>query len=103
MHEVTIPDTMKIGGFDYTILHNNETDKELEDIGNYGAHSEILRRIEISTRISPQQKSLVFIHEILHAIDDIYLAREINNDGTIKKLANGLFQALEQLGVRFVK
>jgi len=101
--EIAIPDTIKIGGFNYTILHNKDKDIELYDNVVFGTHSAMLRRIELKTDSPPQQKSLTFIHECLHAIDDIYLCQQIKSDILIDGLANGLLQLFEQLGVRFVK
>ena len=103
MYEVKIPDSIKIGGFDYTVRHTKESDKELEDADMWGSHSERQRRIDLRTDCLPQQKSASFIHECLHAIDTIYLNRQIGDEKIIRGLGSGLLQILEQLGVRFVK
>jgi len=103
MYEIKIPDVIKIGGFDYSVVHSKENDIELKDANLWGSHSERLRRIELNTEASSQQKSATFIHECLHAIDTVYLNGQIDDHKIIRGLESGLHQILEQLGVRFVR
>ena len=103
MYEIQIPDTIKVGGIDYTIRHTKESDKDLVDADRWGSHSERQHCIDLRTDCSPQQKSATFIHECLHAIDTVYLSKQIGDERIIGGLESGLLQVLEQLGIRFVK
>ena len=96
---VKIPDTIRIGGFDYKItfdLINNE------EGSNWGWWRNFPQKIELSKEAPAQRRSHTFIHELLHAIDDTYLGNKLSEDDVIG-LTTGLHQVLEQLGVRFVK
>ncbi len=101
-HEIKIPRRIRVGGYDYTIGMSTAFDKELHSDGDKVQASSRLRRIIVSSVLSPQDFSETFIHEILHAVDDIYANSSlIENQNYL--IANGLFQVFEQLGIRFVK
>ncbi len=102
MIEVKIPETIKIGGFDYSIVINSIQDAELHSNDNMGECSSRLRRLIMRSDLSPQELSSTFSHEILHAIDDVYGHYELS-EKKIAELSTGLFQVLEQLGIRFVR
>lgn len=75
-----IPTNIEIGGFNYRIIFSKEEDKNLDDEGIRGLHSQMFRKIVIGTRISKQETMNVFLHEILHGIDAIYLANDIKKE-----------------------
>ncbi len=102
MIEIKIPKKLKVGGFDYSLEMSEYHDRELWDAENWGEHSVKLRRIRISTGCSVQQFSETFWHEIIHAVDTVYQGSKLSND-EVAALSNGLFQVLEQLGVRIVQ
>ena len=102
MIEIKVPSSIKVGGYDYIIEVSPEHDKELEDFDNWGEHSARLKRIRIRSRCSEQQFSETFLHEILHAVDEVYNHHGLNNE-IVSALSQGLFQVLEQLGIRFKK
>ena len=102
MKPLKIPESIKIGGFDYTVDMNNESDKFLEAKNWTGSCGYIDKVMQISTKYSPQETSSTFIHEILHASNDVYNMGKIDEEG-ITNMANGVFQVLEQFGIRFVK
>jgi hypothetical protein len=102
MHEIKIPKTIKIGGFDYKIEMTEEARADLDSRNRHGEHASVLRRIRIRPNDLPQQTSQTFLHEVVHAIDDIYLDYSLE-EKEVGQLANGLLQVFEQLGVRFTK
>ncbi len=102
MVEILLPSTIKIGGFDYEIKVDGETDTLLIDNDNWGEHSGRQRLLRIKSTAPPQQFSKTFIHEILHAIDLVYQNGKLSNE-EVSAISNGLLQVLEQLDVRFVK
>lgn len=101
-HEVKIPKRLKMGGHNYSILQSKRTTDSLEDISYWGRHSHRFRHLELNNTASSEQLSETFIHETLHAIDNVYLNDSLE-EKQIANLSEGLFQVLEQLGVRFVK
>ena len=98
MVEVQIPETIKIGGFDYSVCYD---DDELTRRREWGHFWPLQRQLSLMKKASPQQLNCTFIHELLHAVDDIYLADQLE-EGIVFSLANGLHQIFEQLGIRFV-
>ena len=44
-----------------------------------------------------------FWHEVLHQIDRVYAAKDILDEGTIERLAQGLYQVLLQLGCHIIR
>ena len=102
MHEIVLPETIKVGGFDYPILINDEVNRALEDNRWRGEHSDLWKNIKILSRLDPQSFSATFIHEVLHAINSVYLDSDLR-EYQIAAISNGFHQVLEQLGVRFIK
>jgi hypothetical protein len=56
----------------------------------------------LSTEQTPTSLSHTFIHELLHAANRHYNCGKIEEAG-IQQLSNGMHQALEGLGIRFVR
>jgi hypothetical protein len=102
MIEIGIPGSIRVGGLDYQIECSEEASKELRSNGNWGEHNGWLQRIRLRKELSSQAQSQVFLHEIIHAISDIYLNGKLNDDDMVDPLAQGLTQVFEELGVRFV-
>ncbi len=100
MTSINIPKTFKIGGFDYTFEVSPEHDRELNSNGNQGECSHTMRRIIVRSNLTPQQVSETFLHECIHAVDGVYCNYKLTED-EVYQLGNGLFQILEQLGIRF--
>ncbi len=102
MIEIPVPEILKVGGFDYTIMLSNEHTIELKANGNWGECNDSLRRIRIDTNASAQQFSQTFLHEVIHAVDAVYGNFKADENLT-HAVANGFLQVFEQLGIRFVK
>jgi hypothetical protein len=98
--EVVIPKTIKIGGFDYAIEMTPAHDIELKDSKNYGECSNMLKRIRICSDCQGQQFSETFIHEIVHAIDNVFGHNTLTEE-QVHALGNGFLQVFEQLEIRF--
>jgi len=98
---IEIPNTLEIAGYTYNVLYNKDiTIKLLEDCKKagilYGS-----REIHFDYRSDNQEISNGFIHEILHGVDQYYNNHELNED-TIERMANGLHQIFNQLGIEFI-
>ena len=102
MIKIEVPETIKIGGYDYSIEASAELNKELNATSRYADSNDCLRRIRLSTDTSEQQTSNDFIHECLHQVDSVYNGPSLS-ENNVKQLANGLHQIFEQLGIRFVR
>jgi len=100
--EIHISRGITVGGFDIEIRINDESDKELYSVIKDGSCSLFLQRILLKSNLTPQGLSALYIHEVFHAIDKVYLDDSLT-EIQIAALANGWLQILEQLGVRFVK
>ena len=102
MIEIKIPKEVKVGGIDYEVKIDSQTDRELADCSLNGSSSELLRRIEVSSTLNAQCLSETFIHEFCHAVNNIYCDSHIL-EPDIDGISHGIHQILEELGVRFVK
>ena len=95
--KIKIPSFLKIGGHNFRVVLDDTSE-------GFGRRAEIdYKRLEI--RIVPNKhhsvKSQGLIHELVHAIDEIYLNRQIETENIIEPLAEGIWQFLEQLGIEF--
>ena len=102
MYEIKIPNEFNLGGHTYNVRIDLETDAELQDGQRRGEHSDLLRRIRISSSLPPEEISCTFIHECCHAIDCVYCNAELS-EFHVRNMAEGVHQILAQLGVRFIK
>ena len=95
MYSIKVPPELKFGGHTFKVVNNSDLDANgIRACINYN-------RLVIS--IHPDKlesvKAQAFIHEALHAIDLIYLNRQIDNENIIEPLAEGIWQILDQLGI----
>ncbi len=101
MIEIKLPESIKVGGFDFKIDLSESRSKELTCANLAGQERTEPYDISIKIDMSPQQFSNTFIHEAIHAVDSIY--RPDLEEKQVLVLTNGLHQIFEQLGIRFVK
>ena len=104
-YQIKVPHKIKVGGFDYKICQSKRIEKELDAEAMWGSHSEILREIHLMRgdgKISAQQYSQSFLHEVIHSINAVYRRSKLDEDD-ISGISRGLHQVFEQLGIRFIK
>lgn len=97
---MTIPATIKIGGFQWTV---EENDKVANEGGVYGSTHHTKQRIFLEPNETQQKKEQTFLHEVMHAIwDNSGLSKRYkrDKDGDIEEeimhaLSNGLYQVLK--------
>lgn len=99
---IKIPKRIKVGGHIYRIKTDRGTQKRLEAAKLFGQWDSLNQEIRLYLTSTPDRLSHTFIHETLHAIDDVYCNSHLSEDD-IDALCAGLHQVLEQLKVRFVK
>ena len=93
-----IPKKIKIGGLTYTIEFPHVF---YEDTDYLGLHSYDELTIKLGLyhhgiQVNRQILHSTFLHEVTHAIDQVYCARTIDNEPNIDRLANGLYQVILQ-------
>lgn len=66
---MVIPEKIKVGGYEYPVrfIKNMGVDR-----GEYGSINHSVGFIEIDDSITGQTKESTFIHEALHALDNVY-------------------------------
>ena len=99
-----IPKTLKIGGHNFKIRYPYIFDKD-NLTGQYCPETDEIKIKQLTLSGEAQAKSsqyICFLHEILHAINDIYcmnqLGRECNTEEIIDALAEGMYQVLVDNG-----
>ncbi len=100
MKLLRIPETLKVGGFDYEVRRGSEVTKGLEERSNFGECNNGHRWISVCHNLDSQQTSSTLCHEMVHAVDHVYLGDKLDEAQT-HGLTMGLLQVFEQLGIRF--
>jgi len=86
-----IPKTVKVGGMIYRIIDGYKFD-ERTDVRGLADHNQLI--IRLGNMIDNNHtRELVFIHEVLHAINNVYNAEGLEED-EIDRMAHGLYQVL---------
>ena len=98
MHKIKIPETIKIGSHRYKIML--DISKRLDDEGVYGEINHRLQRILIRKDRPDSRKREALVHEIIHCIDKVYSIDHLE-EAVVGSLAEGLSQALDELGIDF--
>jgi len=88
-----IPERLNILGFDYQIIHSPEGDKCLQCMDHWAQHSPKERAIRIESGTEGQNRTSLFLHEVLEAMN-LILRLNLDHDGQLCKLEAGLFQVL---------
>jgi hypothetical protein len=97
--------TVLVGGYEYTIDHNDEHDKEMFVTDRMGQHDRLGVRVEIRTDMDDQQKAQTLVHEVFgHAIDCVYMDGQSIGEQSITLLTQGIFQVIRDnpLLVRYI-
>lgn len=102
MIEIKLPKKIKVGGYDYSVILSVRGNNEVRSSNRIGETSHYSQKITIETDLTEQKFSETFIHEVIHSVDVIYSDSSLS-ESQVSQISNGLFQVLEQLGIRFVK
>ncbi len=104
-HEVPIPKRLRIGAVVVNVAWGGEVDDdcvENQRYGHFGGSRRGRKRIALDSRQDDDHFSCTFIHEVLEAISSVWTGGDIPHS-TLCTMSEGLHQAFEQMGVRFVK
>ena len=93
-----IPKKVKIGGHWYRVLYPYIF-KEDKTLWGQTDHATLEMRIAeqdgAGNKVDPSKIGEIFIHEILHCVDEIYNGGRLEED-TIKRISQGLYQVLKE-------
>ena len=86
-----LPDRVKVGPFEYTVKH-----LPFYQVDGMLGHS-VRHHLELAiANDAPEQHQVVtFIHEVLHAVSDVYQVELDENE--VERMANGLVDALQSI------
>lgn len=104
-----IPESVKVGGRDYRILYPHTfTDSSCVLYGQHDASGQTIKIVDRNQfgEVRHNQATVhTFMHELLHAIDNVYCAGHVqkHEDGEdiIDQLAEGLLQVIRDNNLDF--
>jgi len=97
---VQLRSEIDVGSFTYELRHGKAVTDDLASGTRFSEISGYLKRISLDDTLSEQQQDNDFIHEVVHAINQVYLDGELE-ERQVKCVSNGFHQVLKQLGVTF--
>ena len=80
-----------VGGFKISVVDGTD---ELRDRGLDGFYNGRDSIVNIRTDCGPQLQALTYVHELVHAIECVYLEGQELTEVQVSALAQGLFQVL---------
>ncbi len=91
------PKEIKVGGHRYKVVYNDPSIRYSDNLKGY--HDPNYKIIKVDPGLPTESdKTEVLIHEVLHAINYVYLANEIT-EKELDALGQGVFQVLSDLGL----
>lgn len=99
MDMIKIPKRIQIGNRYYEVRIVSDL-SSLEGRVAYGTTNHLLYTIDIDAKRQTALKAEVFLHEVIHIIQDVYELDGLT-ETTIQCLAVNLLQLLTQLGLKF--
>lgn len=85
-----IPKTVKVLYKNYDLIQRQSTDEILSN-GSYGTHYPVLSKIEWVKHSKPEDNVDTIIHELLHAVFDLFRIKENDTEEEIvTKLSTGM-------------
>lgn len=97
---IRIPGSVRVGGMDYAVKYGEGIDDELNRYSLDGRCEYAGCRILLRSTVIPQVMGNVFIHELLHAVDNVYNNFGLSEEETWR-LAHGITQVLKDMGIEF--
>jgi hypothetical protein len=106
-----IPKTLKIGGRDYEILSPHifkDAPRTLYGLHDPGTQTiKLAQKDEFGVDRHPQGIKHTFMHEMIHAIDNVYFGGKLTawecGENAVDQLAEGLLQVIQDNGLDFRK
>jgi len=99
MQDITIPGKIQVGGHWYEVRFVKNL---IRDTGNRGQVTWHTQSVEIDDNMPESITSQVFWHECKHLVDKHYNNDSLAEDA-VASMAEGEFQVLQGMGIRFVR
>ena len=94
-YRIPAPKKIQVGAKTYKV-------KIVDDLARFeGSRGDVCHNrleIKIEKRMIPSEKETTFWHEVMHSIDQVFLAHSVD-EKSIDALANGLHQVLQGMGI----
>ncbi len=97
---VDVTKGIKVGGLDYRVDLSEAAGKHCNSENRLGTCTFTEQLIRVDASWGEQRTSGTFLHEVVEAVNEEYCEHKIDHE-VISRLANGLHQVMESLGVRF--
>ena len=94
--KVKVPQEFKIASHTYTIKYDP---KQLESTGAMGLCRHLYKEIILSNNLPESEKMENFLHEYLHCVERIWVAKL--DDVDVDRIAEGLCVLFNNLGIEF--
>jgi hypothetical protein len=90
---------VRIGPFDFTVLSNPDTDRELLEAGDAGASDPLRLTIKVRSDLPEQVKHETLVHEVVHCILSVtHYAGELSEQDE-ERLVRTIAPFLAELGL----
>lgn len=93
--------SIKVAGHNIPIRTGKQITERLKEGSFYGRCYNTDKSILVDGTLKPSEFSNSFIHEVIETVDTIFCDSKLNH-GHVVRIANGLHQVMEGLGIRFV-
>jgi hypothetical protein len=94
---MTSPKSIVINGCEITVKLVKNI---YRDYAHYGEYNSTEMTINIDIDMSVQKQELIFCHEVIEAIKDIYLLEDLKHD-TIQPLAVAIYELIKKKQISF--
>ena len=87
-----VPKTVRVGCYEYTITRSDALNARY----NWGETDNTLREIRLASINTPQQDAVTLLHELMHAVEDVYCLEF--DEKALTALSHGLAAIMQDLG-----
>ena len=96
IHKIPQPKSIPVGGRRYEVM---VCPKLLAEDDRHGVAEHILRHIRIASELSASCKEETFWHEVVEAINSVYLENNKIEHQQVSGIGQGVWQILQSLGI----
>ena len=86
---------IKVGGFKYKIIYKDDAFVGIDGSSLDGSHCFAEQAITIAKRGHNEYQNIVLLHEICHAIIEVYVSPEKQDEHFVEQFSKGLYQVLK--------
>lgn len=91
-----IPKTLKIGGHTFKVIYPYRFKERFDRLGwaDLDLNKLYIAGEDVNGKLPISKVEMLFFHEMLHAIDEVYNANKLDEE-TTKRLGEGIYQVLK--------